>query len=124
MTTVTQRCMQFVLTSGAKEPARAQLGLEAALAALERGLGVAVFLTLDATVWAAEPRRYVAGGAVYARIDQVRERGGDLYCCAAAPADSCGTKAPAPSSTTPGFQVVGLAELMERVVDGVPTVTF
>jgi len=124
MTTLTQRCIQFVLTSGPREPARAQLGLEAAMAAIERGLEVAVFLTLDATAWAAEPRRYVGGQAVYTRIDEVRHRGGELYCCSATNEDACGSSSPHVGATSPGFQVVGLAALMDRVVAGVPTVTF
>ncbi|MGE3173178.1 MAG: DsrE family protein [Planctomycetota bacterium] len=124
MTTLTQRCMQFVLTSGARDPGRAQLGLEAALAAVERGLAVSVYLTLDAVAWAAEPRRYVGGAQVYARLDALRERGCRLHCCTAVPGATDGIGAPAPAQTTAGVQLTPLPELLARVVDGVPTVTF
>lgn len=117
------RRLQVVVTTGPKDPARARFGLEAALAAVASGLGVTVFLTLEATVWACETRRYVCGETVYALLDQLAEMGASVVCCSACALDKCGTQAER-IATTPGIELVGLATLMEQVAAGVPTVTF
>lgn len=133
------RSVQVVLTTGPQAAARARLGLDAALAAVASGLEVAVFLTLEATAWACEPRRVDDEAGVYDLIDQVRELGASVSCCSACATEQCGTD-PGSSrqggaaaqcgttavavATTPGIDLVGLATLMERVASGVPTVTF
>ncbi len=137
MTGATRTRVQVVLTTGAKDPARARLGLEAALAAVASGVEVSVFLTLDATAWACEPRRFVCGTEVYALLDQLQELGALIACCSACASDQCGSGGgkrraaagpvavePPVVATTSGIQLLGLTALMERVAMGVPTVTF
>ncbi|MEZ5966065.1 MAG: DsrE family protein [Planctomycetota bacterium] len=118
------RRLQVVVTTGPKDPTRARFALEAALAAVASGLGVTVFLTLDATVWACESRRYVCGETVYGLMDQLASMGASVVCCSACALDKCGTQGEAKIATAPGIELVGLATLMEQVASGVPTVTF
>ncbi|MGE3173175.1 MAG: DsrE family protein [Planctomycetota bacterium] len=133
MSTTSQRRVQVVLTTGTKDPARARLGLDAALAAAVSGLEVTVFLGLDATVWACEPRKHPCGAPVWEVLDRLQQLGARVVCCSACALDKCGAGAPRADAaatavdgvaTAPGIELVGLTTLMEGVANGVATVTF
>ncbi|MCB9890590.1 MAG: DsrE family protein [Planctomycetes bacterium] len=131
-----KKSVQVILTTGPSDVARAVLGLQAALAAVASGVDVDVFLTLDATEWACEPRDRVGGKEVYSLLDQLDCLGARITCCSACASEKCsqtqhdvcdlqldegGTTAVVTHSTV---RLTGLATLMERVSSGVPTVTF
>ncbi|MFK7740171.1 MAG: DsrE family protein [Planctomycetota bacterium] len=137
------RRIQIVATSGPADIPRACLALEAALAAAASGLSVRVFLVLDATKWACEPRRAV-GDRVYALLDQLEAMGVVIRCCSSCVTEHCGNAWDrldavggaltdgAVAAAVPGsaatigatMKVSGLAEFVEGVAAGVPTVTF
>lgn len=124
------RSAQVVLTAGPAHAARAVLGLQAALAAAASGISTSVFLTLDATAWACEPRSVPNGGAVYELLDQLTSFAVEVTCCSACAIDLCGVDhgdsraAGRGIATHETVELVGLATLMERVASGVPTITF
>ncbi len=124
------RSAQVVLTAGPAQAARAVLGLQAALAAAASGISTSVFLTLDATAWACEPRSVPGGEAVYELLDQLTSFRVEITCCSACAVDLCGfgqrdsRAAGGGIATHETVVLVGLATLMERVASGVPTITF
>ncbi len=124
------RRLQVVLTAGPAQRERATLGLQAALAAAASGIATSVFLTLDATAWACEPRAVPDGATVYELLDHLAGFGVEVTCCSACAMDLCGTRSAAGgggrggAATHDGVSLTGLTGLMERVAAGVPTITF
>lgn len=115
--------LQVVLTAGVKDAQRTRLGLEAALAALAAGVDVSLFFTLDAADWACATR--TGGDAdVYELIEQLQALGAKLVCCARCALALCGDAAAEWGGLASGIEAAGLTQLMERVANGVPTVTF
>lgn len=115
--------LQVVLTAGVKDGQRTRLGLEAALAAVAAGLDVSLFFSLDAADWACATRT-VGDADVYELIDQLQALGAKLVCCARCAAALCGDASGEWIGLAAGIEAVGLTQLMERVANGVPTVTF
>ena len=122
--------VQILVTSGPDAAARARLGLDAALAAAASGTQTTVMLMLDATAWACTPRR-ARDREIHAVLDQLLALGAEVDCCSTCALDTCGggrsASGPAlaaPPATTPGIQLVGLTTMMERVANGVPTISF
>ena len=113
--------LQVVITAGTTEAARAQLGLEAALAARAAGIEVDVFLTLDAAQWACATHNPSKHELVVLLIEQLRQLGVAMTCCSRCAATQCEGEG---VGLVEGMHLVGLTHLMERVACGVPTVTF
>lgn len=133
MTTAT-KAIQVVLTAGPHDIPRAMFALELALASVVSGVETAVFLTLDATLWACEPKRNT-GARVYDLLTQLDGLGVPITCCSTCAVHRCGTpEAPTAAGTTCavapaantrfGIALQGLTTLIERIAAGVPTVTF
>lgn len=124
--------VQVVITAGPDAPARAVLGLQAALAAAASGIRVDAFLALEATQWACEPRVLTGAESIYDLLDQLTSFGVTVTCCSSCAQDLCGTDVSgaatdgrgAAVATHADVELIGLAALMERVASGVPTVTF
>ncbi|MCA8970200.1 MAG: DsrE family protein [Planctomycetes bacterium] len=131
-----KKSVQVILTTGPSDVARAVLGLHAALAAAASGVEVDVFLTLDATEWACEPRDRIGGEEVYSLLDQLDGLGARITCCSACASEKCAQSqhdvcdlqledvGETAVVTHSAVRLTGLATLMERVAGGVPTVTF
>lgn len=113
-----------LVTAGARDPRRATMGLEAALAAAASGVETAVFLTLEATEWACLPRKRVCGEPVYAALDQLLALGVRIVCCSACAIDRCGTPTESAQVVSAGIELAGLAVLVEQVASGVPSLSF
>jgi predicted peroxiredoxin len=134
--------LQVVATSGPNDLPRAALALETALASVASGLVVEVFLVLEASKWACEPRRKT-GARIYDLLDQLGAMGARITCCSACVTEHCDpkrwrqmpTRDPVPSvavtSTGAASTAVvneamvqrGLTAFVEGVVRGIPTIT-
>lgn len=125
MQTMPRKPLQVVLTAGPDEAAKARLGLEAALAAVAAGLDVGLFLTLAAADWACAERPTANDADVYLLLDQLQQLGVAVTCCARCAVQQCADDRVATATgLAAGIDAVGLTQLVERVANGVPTVTF
>jgi sulfur relay (sulfurtransferase) complex TusBCD TusD component (DsrE family) len=123
------RSVQVVITAGPREADKALLGLRAALAAAAGGLHTDVFLTLEATDWACRDRFVDGAEPAHDAIDQLQALGATVTVCSACATDRCSENRDTATGATAvatrsGIALLGLTTLMDRLADGVPTITF
>lgn len=123
------RSVQVVITAGPREADKALLGLRAALAAAAGGLHTDVFLTLEATDWACRDRFVDGAERAHEAIDQLQALGATVTVCSACATDRCSEDRDTATGATAvatrsGIALLGLTTLMDRLADGVPTITF
>ena len=132
------RQLQVVVTAGPEDLAKAAFAFETALSAVASSVQVHVFLVLNASKWACEPRRRTAQ-RVYDLIDQVTALGVTVTCCSTCVVEHCaperwqstperrdgaGGAVGTAIATNQAMAVSGLTAFVEGVVAGIPTITF
>jgi predicted peroxiredoxin len=120
----------IVLTTGKQDRGtRATLAFSWGCAALAMGQTVAVYLTMDGTVWAskgAADNVSVAGfETLDCYIEQFLALGGEILVCAPCSEYYCSfTPASGHSALLPEAQLVGLATIVSRTGQGTKIITF
>jgi len=133
---MTDKQLQVVVTSGPENISRAAFALQTALASAASGVQVHVFLVLEAGQWVCEPRRRSCS-RIYTLIDQLEELGARITYCSACVEEQCAPEhwppakalqqtGAAPSTVAAvnaSMHAAGLAQFVEGVVQGIPTIT-
>ena len=118
--------LQVLVGAGVEDLPRAELGLQAALAAASCQVDVTVFLTKGGGTWGCKARHEDEAAQVQELVDALLELDVAIECCSVCAERLCGDPSLLDQwgGLRDGVEAVGLVTFASRAATGTPTLTF